>query len=135
MMRSANEELLADLRDAVEERRQEVEGGKLVVKPEDALGPVEPLVDVNDPERLRHQLWRRRDTDGKLTKHGFFEGRSAWAPRNRLLDAWGREFRYEIADGRFRAISAGEDGAFGTEDDMNSDAAVSRHVTVVKRGS
>ncbi len=41
------------------------------------------------------------------------------------LDAWGREFRYERygepnADGhRFSVISAGADGTFGTEDDLD----------------
>jgi len=35
------------------------------------------------------------------------------------LDAWGREIRYErISDLNYRMTSAGQDGSFGTEDDI-----------------
>ncbi len=36
-----------------------------------------------------------------------------------VVDAWGREIRYELlGEANFRLLSAGADGAFGTEDDI-----------------
>jgi hypothetical protein len=36
-----------------------------------------------------------------------------------VLDAWGREIRYEkLSDSSFRLTSAGADGEFGTDDDI-----------------
>ena len=131
-LRSATEELLADLRDAVEERRGEIERGELKLLPEDGVGDLKPLADVSDLDRFMMELGRRRDADGNLVRHGYFEGRSAYAQRNRFLDGWGREMRHEVVDGRYRAVSAGDDGIFGTADDLNSDLARSRFAEPVK---
>jgi len=36
------------------------------------------------------------------------------------VDGWGRSIRYErLAESGFRLVSAGQDGEFGTEDDLN----------------
>ena len=130
--RSATEELLADLRDAVEERRAEVESGALRLLPEDGIPELKPLPDVSDPDRFLLELGRRRDTEGQLVRHGYFEGRSAYAQRNRFLDGWGREVRHAIVEGRYRATSAGDDGVFGTSDDIHSDRARSRFAEPIK---
>lgn len=38
-----------------------------------------------------------------------------------LIDPWDNEYKFEIHGKRFVIISAGEDGEFGTEDDIRSD--------------
>ena len=38
-----------------------------------------------------------------------------------LYDPWDNELKYEVRGKRFAVISAGEDGEFGTEDDIRSD--------------
>lgn len=38
-----------------------------------------------------------------------------------LLDPWNNELKFEVRGKRFTVISAGEDGEFGTEDDVRSD--------------
>ncbi len=37
-----------------------------------------------------------------------------------LRDAWGNEFDYKVEGKKYRIISAGPDGAFGTEDDLSN---------------
>jgi len=45
-----------------------------------------------------------------------------WASRlltGEAADGWGRSFKYErLSDSAFRIASAGQDGVFGTEDDL-----------------
>lgn len=38
-----------------------------------------------------------------------------------LYDPWDNELKFEVRGKRFAVISAGEDGEFGTEDDIRSD--------------
>lgn len=46
-----------------------------------------------------------------------------WASRllsGEGVDGWGRGFKYErLSDSAFRIVSAGQDGVFGTEDDLS----------------
>lgn len=38
--------------------------------------------------------------------------------RRRLIDAWGTALKFEFSVGRMRIVSAGQDRAFGTTDDL-----------------
>jgi hypothetical protein len=88
---------------------------------------MDPLPAVADPDRFLMQMIRRKDAvTGELLMDGYFAGRSANPRSNRFLDAYGREIRHEVVEGRYRAVSAGLDGVFGTADDRTSDGARSR---------
>ena len=127
MMEGANEELLADLRDAVEERAKSIAAGAVLPAEGEPDGVMDPLPAVGDPDRFLMQMIRRKDAvTGELLMDGYFAGRSANPRNNRSLDAYGREIRHEVVEGRYRAVSAGLDGVFGTADDRTSDGARSR---------
>lgn len=133
MMESANEELLADLRDAVEERARSIAAGAVLPAEGEPDGVMDPLPAVGDPDRFLMQMIRRKDAvTGELLMDGYFAGRSAHPRSNRFLDAYGREIRHEVVAGRYRAVSAGPDGVFGTSDDRTSDGARSRFQEKVK---
>lgn len=132
MLASANEELLADLRGAVEERAEAVRGGKEVAAEGDPGGVMEAEPAVGDQDRFVLQMTRRKGGDGEVVQDGFLAGRSALARGNRFVDAWGQPLRHELVEGRYRATSAGADGKFSTGDDQTSDGARSRFEEPVK---
>ena len=132
MLASANEELLADLRGAVEARAEAVRGGKEVAAEGDPGGVMEVEPAVGDQDRFVLQMTRRKGVDGEVVQDGFLAGRSALARGNRFVDAWGQPLRHEMVEGRYRATSAGADGKFSTGDDQTSDGARSRFEEPVK---
>ncbi|RFC50920.1 MAG: hypothetical protein DVB22_001788 [Verrucomicrobia bacterium] len=134
MLASANEELLADLRGAVEERAAAVRGGKEVAAEGDPGGVMEVEPAVGDQDRFVLQMTRRKGVDGEVVPDGFLAGRSAVARGNRFVDAWGQPLRHELVEGRYRVTSAGADGKFSTGDDQTSDGARSRFEEPVKGG-
>ena len=134
MLASANEELLADLRGAVEERAAAVRVGKEVAAEGDAGGVMEAEPAVGDQDRFVLQMTRRKGVDGEVVQDGFLAGRSAVARGTRFVDAWGQPLRHEMVEGRYRVTSAGADGKFSTGDDQTSDGARSRFEEPVKAG-
>jgi hypothetical protein len=72
--------------------------------------------DLGRPQGAREELPTRR---------GEFD---AWLDRRypqeeSRIDSWGTRYRLEVFSSRFRAISAGPDSAFGTDDDLVREGA------------
>lgn len=53
--------------------------------------------------------------------HDVYAARTAGSStsQSKWTDGWGRAFLFEVRDTSFRLLSAGADGAFGTEDDLD----------------
>ncbi len=126
MIRNANEEILADMREMVRKREEIIASGQAVVAPAD-----QPLT-VADPDRLYWQLNYMRDKAGKIDRSLVTRGQTINAEAGRFRDVWYRPLRHELAAGTYVARSAGPDGVFDSPDDMTSAQARQRLTPAIR---